>query len=72
MHCRVIVTKSRLKQLAITACAAYTSFPPRIMIAATGFLIITIGYFYIIVYFGARKRNINEISPADFVYVAFA
>ena len=50
----------------------FTSFPPRIMIAATGFLIIIIGYFYIIVYFGARKRNINEICPADFVYVSFA
>ena len=84
MSCRVIVTKTRLKKLAIAAwmLGAFTSFPPNIMGAAgvdykiknvwhigesilgTACLII-IGYFYIVIYFGVRKHNINGISQVN-------
>ena len=78
---KVIVTRGRMKTLAIVAwlLAAFTSFPPFVMIVvavdqnikeawyisetvvATLCLKI-IGYFYIMVYLGVRKRKINEIS----------
>ena len=84
IHYRMIVTRTRLKKLAITAwvLGTLTSFPPIIMletgvdsnikeawhigesIVATICLII-ISYFYIMVYFAVRKRNINEITQVD-------
>ncbi len=78
---RVIVTRGRIKKLAIVAwlLAPFAPFPPVVMMVAGVDLnireiwmignsvvavvcLIIIGYFYIMVYLGARKRKINEIS----------
>ncbi len=78
---KVIVTKERIKKLAIVAwlLAPFASFPALVMILVgvdqniketwligksvlAVFCLIIIGYFYIMVYLGVRKRKINEIS----------
>ena len=78
---KVTVTKGRIKKLVIMAwmLAAFTSFPPLVMLVASvdqktkeiwhiGESVVgtsclaAIGYFYIMVYLGVRKRKIAEIS----------
>ena len=77
---KVIVTRGRMKKLVIMAwmLAAFTSFPPLVMLvvgldkvkeiwhigeSVVGASCLTaIGYFYVMVYFGVRKRKITEIS----------
>ena len=78
---QVIVTRERIRTLAMVAwlLAAFTSFPPLVMIVVgvdlsikeawhIGESVVTIvclmilGYLYVMVYLGVRKRKINEIS----------
>ena len=78
---KVTVTRGRIKKLVIMAwlLAAFTSFPPLVMLAVgvdqnikeiwhigesvvAASCLAAIGYFYIMVYLGVRKRKIAEIS----------
>ena len=89
MHYRIIVTRTRLKKLAITAwvVGTFMSFPPLIMLVAgvdnnikeawhigesvvATICLIIISYFYIMVYLGVRKRDINKITQVDVVVKA--
>ena len=86
---KVIVTRGRMKKIVIVAwlMAAFTSFPPLVMVAvgvdqkikeiwyigesvAGASCLAAIGYFYIMVYVGVRKRKIAEISQVTAIVKA--